>query len=260
MRCAGIPPDNIVVVDNVVANPLHASAGVPIAFATHVRGVSALAFWKLSDGRGIVEDVSGIVEWRTSDASIARVDDTFSYWPETSHAMAATGRFVSPWFARLYISQADKPFTVTAAWIQKLGDSEPTNTLAITQPADQSLSVPPALTCIQVTPGRFVYTSAAQLNGRAFGATGGLSDKTAVDMTNTVTWSLLEVQVDAFGHETGTIPVSPAVAAISQGGPLTAGGILSVTPAAGQPARRLRLVATDPVTGRVGTADILLQF
>jgi hypothetical protein len=64
-----------------------------------------------------------------------------------------------------------------------------------------------------VTPGRFVYTSAAQLDGRAFGATGGLCDKTATDMTNTVKWSPLEVQVDALGHETGTVPLSPAVAA-----------------------------------------------
>jgi hypothetical protein len=94
-------PDNIVVIDNVAPNPLHASTGVPTAFATHVRGVSALAFWKLSDGRGFVEDVCGIVEWRTSDASIARVDDTFSDWPETSRAMAATGPIVSPWFAKL---------------------------------------------------------------------------------------------------------------------------------------------------------------
>ena len=88
---------------------------------------------------------------------------------------------------------------------------------------------------------------------------GELSDNTAADYNTRVQWSLLEVQLDGQGNETGTIPLSNTVATISQPVGQTLGGVLTIT-AGGGTLKRIRIVATDPSTGKTGKADFQLQL
>jgi hypothetical protein len=85
------------------------------------------------------------------------------------------------------------------------------------------------------------------------------TDRSAEDATNRVVWSLQLVTKDGSGNET-TSPFPAELASISQGSGGATGGKLTVQADAGLPARTLRVVATDPVSGRTGKADLLLQF
>jgi hypothetical protein len=85
------------------------------------------------------------------------------------------------------------------------------------------------------------------------------NDRSAEDATNQVVWSLLLVTKDADGNDI-TAPFPAELATVSQGSGGGTGGKLTVQPEAGLPARTLRVLATDPATGRTGKADLLLQF
>lgn len=265
MRSAGIPPTDIAVIDHVIPNPWYsATPHDPREVPTHVRVLSALAYWELkpvgSETRGLVEDVSGLVEWQSSDSSAAMVGNTYSRFDSAAEAAKSAGKFVSPWFAPITFSRADVPVTFTANWIQQLGSATPGNKISITQAADSSLCLPPVVCGLDVTPGNLKYIRASDINDKvAMSATLYRNDRSAEDATNEVVWSLLLVTKDGSGNEI-TAPFPADLASISQGSGGGTGGKLTVEPNAGLPARTLRVVATDPATGRTGKADLLLQF
>ena len=265
MRSAGIPPTNIVVIDNTIPNPWYsANASVGREVPTHVRVLSALAYWELkpsgSETRGMVEDVSGVVEWQSSDADAAMVGNMFNRFDSAAEAANRTGKFVSPWFAPITFSRANVPVTFTANWIQDLARGTPANKITITQAADARLCLPPVVYALDVTPGNLKYTRASDINDKVdMSATVFKTDRSAEDATNRVVWSLQLVTKDGSGNET-TAPFPADLASISQGAGGGTGGKLTVQPDAGLPARTLRVVATDPATGRTGKADLLLQF
>ncbi|MBJ7390773.1 MAG: hypothetical protein JHC85_04350 [Chthoniobacterales bacterium] len=265
MRAAGIPPTDIAIVDHVIPNPWYKETPLdPREVPTHVRALSALAYWELksvgSETRGMVEDVSGLVEWQSSDSGAAMVGNTYSRFDAASEAARSDGKFVSPWFAPITFSRADVPVTFTANWIQQLASATPSNKLTITQASDASLCLPPLVCGLDVTPGNLKYIRAGDINDKvAMSATLYRNDRSAEDATNEVVWSLLSVTKDANGNEI-TTPFSAELASISQGSGGGTGGKLTVQPEAGLPARTLRVLATDPATGRTGKADLLLQF
>jgi hypothetical protein len=265
MRAAGIPPTDIAIVDHVIPNPWYnANPLDPREVPTHVRVLSALAYWELksagSETRGMVEDVSGLVEWQSSDSGAAMIANTFSRFDAAAEAAQSAGKFVSPWFATITFSRADVPVTFTANWIQQLGSATPSNKVTITQAADASLCLPPVVCGLDVSPGNLKYIRASDINDKVvMSATLYRNDRSAEDATNQVVWSLLSVTKDAGGNEI-TAPFPDELASISQGSGGGTGGKLTVQPNAGLPARTLRVVATDPATGRTGKADLLLQF
>lgn len=265
MRSAGIPPTNIVVIDNTIPNPWYsANASVGREVPTHLRVLSALAYWELkpsgSETRGMVEDVSGVVEWQSSDADAAMVGNMFSRFDSAAEAAKSAGKFVSPWFAPITFSRENVPVTFTANWIQDLASGTPSNKITITQAADPRLCLPPVVYALDVTPGNLKYTRASDINDKVdMAATIFKTDRSAEDATNRVLWSLQWVTKDGSGNET-TSPFPADLASISLGAGGGTGGKLTVQPDAGLPARTLRVVATDPATGRTGKADLLLQF
>jgi hypothetical protein len=264
MRSAGIPPTDIVILDQLVPNPWYsATPNLPKEVPTHLKVLSALAYWELksSNGetRGFVEDVSGLVEWQSSDTTAAVVNNTFNRFDSVADAAKAEGRFVSPWYAPITFSKANASVTFTANWIQGLLSPTPSNQIIITQAADPRLCVPPVASGLDVTPGNLLYTTVNQINGITMSATRYWTDRSAEDASNGVQWSLLEVTKDGSGNES-TAPFPAELASISQGSGGQTGGILSVRPGAGTPARTLRVVAEDPVSGRTAEADLRLQF
>jgi hypothetical protein len=265
MRAAGIPPTDIAIVDHVIPNPWYKETPLdPREVSTHVRVLSALAYWELksvgSETRGMVEDVSGLVEWQSSDSGAAMVGNTFSRFDAASEAARSDGKFVSPWFAPITFSRADVPVTFTANWIQQLGSATPSNKVIVTQASDASLCLPPVVCGLDVTPGNLKYIRASDINDKVvMSATLYRNDRSAEDATNQVVWSLLLVTKDADGNDI-TAPFPAELATVSQGSGGRTGGKLTVQPDAGLPARTLRIVATDPATGRTGKSDLLLQF
>jgi hypothetical protein len=262
MRSAGIPPTNIVVVDQLIPNPWYsATPNDPKEVPTHLKILNALAYWSLknsdSETRGFVEDVSGLVEWQSSDPTAAVVGNVFSRFDSAADA-AEPNHFVSPWFSTITFSKVDVPVTFTAKWVQGLLTASPANQVTITQAADVRLCVPPVASGLDVTPGNLLYTTSTQINGVSMAATRYLTDRSAEDATNGVQWALLEVTKEG-GNEV-TTPFNAELATISQGSNGRTGGILSVQAGAGIPARTLRVLATDPTSGRTGKADLRLQF
>ena len=264
MRSVGIPPTDIVVLDKLVPNPWYsATPNDPREVPTHLKVLSALAYWELkssgSETRGFVEDVSGLVEWQSSDTTAAVVTNMFNRFDSVTEAAEDEGRFVSPWFAPITFSKSNTQVTFTANWVQGLLSPNPSNRIIITQAADARLCVPPLACGLDVTPGNLLYTTVNQIDRIGMAATLYWSDRSAEDASNGVQWSLLEVTKDGSGNE-ATAPFPAELATISQGSGGQTGGILSVQAGAGTPARTLRVVATDPVSGLTGKADLLLQF
>jgi len=262
MRSAGIPPTNIIVLDQLIPNPWYsATPNDPREVPTHLKVLNALAYWSLkgsdSESRGFVEDVSGLVEWQSSDPTAAVVGNVFSRFDSAADA-AEPNRFVSPWFSTITFSKVDVPVTFTAKWVQGLLTASPANQVTITQAADVRLCVPPVASGLDVTPGHLLYTTATQINGVSMAATRYLTDRSAEDATNGVQWALLEVTKE--GDNEVTTPFNAELATISQGSNGRTGGVLSVQAGAGIPARTLRVLATDPTSGRTGKADLRLQF
>jgi len=264
MRSAGIPPTDIVVLDQLVPNPWYsATPNDPREVPTHLKVLSAIAYWELkpsgSETRGFVEDVSGLVEWQSSDTTAAVVTNIFNRFDSVAKAAEDEGHFVSPWFAPITFSKANTQVTFTANWVQGLLSPNPSNSVTITQAADARLCVPPVASGLDVTPGNLLYTTVNQINGIGMAATRYWTDRSAEDASNGVQWSLLEVTKDGSGNET-TAPFPAELASISQGSGGQTGGILSVQAGAGNPARTLRILATDSVSGRTAKADLRLQF
>jgi hypothetical protein len=183
----------------------------------------------------------------------------FNRFDSVEEVAGNDGRFVSPWFAPITFSRADEPVTFTAHWVQGLLSETPSNRITITQAADPHLCVPPVPSALDVSPGNLLYTSLNQIDGISMAATRYWTDRSAEDATNGVQWSLLEVTKDAAGQEI-TTPLTPELATISQGSGGATGGILKVYPGAGTPARTMRVIATDSVSGRTSKADLRLQF
>lgn len=264
MRSTGIPPTNIAVIDQIIPNPWYSQTpNETREVPSHLKVLSALAFWELkssgNETRGFVEDVSGLVEWQSSNASVAVAGNMFNRFDSVEETAGNDGRFVSPWFAPITFSRADAPVTFTAHWVQGLLSETPSNRITITQAADPHLCVPPVPSALDVSPGNLLYTSLNQIDGISMAATRYWTDRSAEDATNGVQWSLLEVTKDAAGQEI-TTPLTPELATISQGSGGATGGILKVYPGAGTPARTMRVIATDSVSGRTSKADLRLQF
>lgn len=264
MRSAGIPPTDIVIIENLIPNPWYsATPNDPREVPTHQRVLSALAYWELepsgSETRGFVEDVSGVVEWQSSNTSAAMIGNMFNRFDSAAQTARAGGRFVSPWFAPIVYSQANVPVTFTANWGQGLLSLNPSNRVTITQAADARLCLPPVVYGMDVTPGNLLYTSATQISGTGMAATRYRTDRSAEDATNQVQWTLLQVTKDGSGNEV-TAPFPAELATISQGGGGGTGGLLTVQSGAGNPVRTLRIVATDPANEQTARADLLLQF
>jgi hypothetical protein len=200
-----------------------------------------------------------LVEWQSSDTTAAVVTNIFNRFDSVAKAAEDEGHFVSPWFAPITFSKANTQVTFTANWVQGLLSPNPSNSVTITQAADARLCVPPVASGLDVTPGNLLYTTVNQINGIGMAATRYWTDRSAEDASNGVQWSLLEVTKDGSGNET-TAPFPAELASISQGSGGQTGGILSVQAGAGNPARTLRILATDSVSGRTAKADLRLQF
>lgn len=221
-----------------------------------------MAIWNVNPVGGrpavVIDDVSGVVEWQSSNTLVARIDNSFNKVQKVSDTAAASGFFVSPWYATLTFS-APGSVTVTAQWSQGTVASSPRNTVVLSEVTSTDLCIPPIITSIGVTPANMLSTLPADLNGKTMSAWASRSDNTGLDVTGQAQWSLLEVLLDGSGNETGTTPLSAAVATISQNGGGQTGGVLSITGGAGT-TKRIRVVASDPVSGKTGTADFQLQF
>lgn len=259
---SGFPPIDVVVFDRVIDDPWYRTpATIPMMAAKKIHALSAVAIWGIRT-RGpsafVFCDVSGRVEWQTSDPSVARVSNTYNHVQKVADDAKAQGRFISPWYAPLTFSKAGT-VTVTANWQQGIFARTPRNTVTITEGASADLCIPPVVTGVSVTPGGMLFTQASDLNNKQMSAYAAMSDSTAANITSAATWALLEVQIDANGNETGTTPLDPAVATIDQPTPGFAGGILRVSAGAGT-RKRIRVVATDPASGQRGSADMVLQF